>query len=75
MKSYFRGQNFAGSSIMTPVPHQGTVLVDLMMDGPEYISVDEKVIIIKGGQVYWEWLNTIFINFSSVLHYQVKWCL
>jgi hypothetical protein len=32
---------------MTPVPHQGTVLVDLMMDDPEYISVDEQVIIIK----------------------------
>ena len=38
---------FSGSSIMTPVPHQGTVLVDLMMDDPEYISVDEQVIIIK----------------------------
>ena len=32
-----------GSSIMTPVPHQGTVLVDLMMDDPEYISVDEQM--------------------------------
>lgn len=32
-----------GSSSLPAVPHQGTVLVDLLPEDQEYISVDEQV--------------------------------
>ncbi|XP_033757082.1 poly [ADP-ribose] polymerase tankyrase-1-like [Pecten maximus] len=35
--------NKGQSSILAAVPHQGTVLVDLLPDDPEYISVDEQM--------------------------------